>query len=73
MAEAHGKLTGRPGVAVVTRGPGRLPRRDRVHVAQQDSTPLVLLVGQIPVSGDRPRELPGGGLPPLLLAHREMG
>ena len=49
MAEAHGKLTGRPGVAVVTRGPGACHAAIGVHVAQQDSTPLVLLVGQIPV------------------------
>jgi acetolactate synthase-1/2/3 large subunit len=50
MAEAHGKLTGRPGVAVVTRGPGACHAAIGVHVAQQDSTPLVLLVGQIPMS-----------------------
>ncbi|MGG5808209.1 thiamine pyrophosphate-dependent enzyme [Falsiroseomonas sp. CW058] len=50
MAEAQGKLTGRPGVAVVTRGPGACHAAIGVHVAMQDSTPLVLLVGQIPVS-----------------------
>ncbi|HZF75951.1 MAG TPA: thiamine pyrophosphate-dependent enzyme [Acetobacteraceae bacterium] len=50
MAEAHGKLTGRPGVAIVTRGPGACHAAIGVHVAQQDSTPLVLIVGQIPVS-----------------------
>jgi acetolactate synthase-1/2/3 large subunit len=49
MAEAYGKLTGRPGVAIVTRGPGACHAAIGVHVAQQDSTPLVLLVGQIPV------------------------
>jgi len=49
MAEAHGKLTGRPGVAIVTRGPGACHAAIGVHVAFQDSTPLVLLVGQIPV------------------------
>jgi acetolactate synthase-1/2/3 large subunit len=49
MAEAHGKLTGRPGVAIVTRGPGACHAAIGVHVAQQDSTPLILLVGQIPV------------------------
>lgn len=49
MAEAHGKLTGRPGVAIVTRGPGACHAAIGVHVAMQDSTPLVLLVGQIPV------------------------
>lgn len=49
MAEAYGKLTGRPGVAIVTRGPGACHAAIGVHVAFQDSTPLVLLVGQIPV------------------------
>ena len=48
MAEAYGKLTGRPGVAIVTRGPGACHAAIGVHVAFQDSTPLVLLVGQIP-------------------------
>lgn len=48
MAEAHGKLTGRPGVALVTRGPGACHAAIGVHVAYQDSTPLILIVGQIP-------------------------
>ncbi len=48
MAEAHGKLTGRPGVALVTRGPGACHAAIGVHVAMQDSTPMVLIVGQIP-------------------------
>ncbi|MCS6878502.1 MAG: thiamine pyrophosphate-binding protein [Geminicoccaceae bacterium] len=47
MAEAMGKLTGRPGVAFVTRGPGATNAASGVHVAQQDSTPLILFVGQI--------------------------
>lgn len=47
MAEAHGKLTGRPGVVIVTRGPGATNAASGVHVAHQDSTPLVLLVGQV--------------------------
>ncbi len=46
-AEATGKLTGRPGVALVTRGPGASNAISGVHVAQQDSTPLVLLIGQV--------------------------
>ncbi|MXP65846.1 thiamine pyrophosphate-binding protein [Roseomonas sp. M0104] len=50
MAEAHGKLTGRPGVALVTRGPGACHAAIGVHIAMQDSTPLVLIVGQIPFS-----------------------
>ncbi|MDW8315635.1 MAG: thiamine pyrophosphate-binding protein [Rhodovarius sp.] len=48
MAEAHAKLTGRVGVAIVTRGPGACHGSIGVHIAQQDSTPLLLLVGQIP-------------------------
>ncbi len=47
MAEADGKLTGRPGVCFVTRGPGATNASSGVHVAQQDSTPMVLFVGQI--------------------------
>jgi acetolactate synthase-1/2/3 large subunit len=47
MAEAHGKLTGRPGIAFVTRGPGATNASSGVHVAQQDSTPMLLLIGQI--------------------------
>ena len=47
MAEAHGKLTGRPGVCFVTRGPGATNAAAGVHIAMQDSTPMVLFVGQI--------------------------
>src|SRR5215510_1622251 len=47
MAEAYGKLTGRPGIALVTRGPGACHAAIGVHTAAQDSTPMVLLVGQI--------------------------
>ncbi|HEX7836371.1 MAG TPA: thiamine pyrophosphate-binding protein, partial [Kofleriaceae bacterium] len=47
MAEAYGKLTGRPGVAMVTRGPGACHAAIGVHTAAQDSTPMVLLVGQV--------------------------
>ncbi len=47
MAEAHGKLTGRPGVCFVTRGPGATNASPGIHIAQQDSTPLILFVGQI--------------------------
>lgn len=48
MAEAAGKLSGRPGVALVTRGPGAANAAIAVHVARQDSTPMLLLVGQVP-------------------------
>ncbi|MBS7542121.1 thiamine pyrophosphate-binding protein [Ancylobacter oerskovii] len=47
MAEAAGKLTGRPGICFVTRGPGATNASAGVHVAQQDSTPMLLFVGQI--------------------------
>lgn len=47
MAEAHGKLTGRPGICFVTRGPGATNASAGVHVARQDSTPMILFVGQI--------------------------
>ncbi|MEX3898858.1 thiamine pyrophosphate-binding protein [Paraburkholderia sp. BR10954] len=46
MAEAVGKLTGRPGVALVTRGPGATHASIGVHTAFQDSTPMILLIGQ---------------------------
>ena len=48
MADAYGKLTGRPGIALVTRGPGATNASIGIHTASQDSTPLVLLVGQVP-------------------------
>lgn len=47
MAEADGKLTGRPGIAFVTRGPGATNAASGIHIAQQDSTPMILFVGQI--------------------------
>jgi acetolactate synthase-1/2/3 large subunit len=50
MAEAHGKLTNRPGVLFVTRGPGATNASAGIHVAMQDSTPMVVFVGQIDTS-----------------------
>jgi len=47
MAEAHGKLTGRPGICMVTRGPGATNASIGVQTAFQDSTPLIVLVGQV--------------------------
>lgn len=47
MAEAYGKMTGQPGVCFVTRGPGATNASAGIHIAQQDSTPMVLFVGQI--------------------------
>ena len=46
-AESHGKLTGRPGVCFVTRGPGATNASAGVHVAFQDSTPMILFIGQV--------------------------
>jgi len=47
MAEAYGKLTGKPGVLLVTRGPGACNASIGIHTAFQDSTPMVILVGQV--------------------------
>jgi acetolactate synthase-1/2/3 large subunit len=47
MAEAYGKLTGRPGIALVTRGPGASNAAIGIHTAAQDSTPMLVLVGQV--------------------------
>src|SRR6184192_456425 len=47
MAETYGKLTGKPGVLLVTRGPGACNASIGVHTAFQDSTPMVVLVGQV--------------------------
>ena len=55
MADAYGKLTGRPGVCFVTRAPGATHASVGVHAAYQDSTPLILFVGQVP-RGHRGRE-----------------
>ena len=55
MADAHGRLMGRPGVCFVTRGPGATNASIGVHTAFQDSTPMVLLVGDV-ASDTRDRE-----------------
>ncbi len=47
MADAYGKLTGRPGICFVTRGPGASNACIGVHTAFQDSTPMILFVGQV--------------------------
>ncbi len=47
MAEAEGKLTGRPGICMVTRGPGATHASIGVHTAFQDSTPMILFIGQV--------------------------
>lgn len=47
MAEAYGKMTGRPGICFVTRGPGATNASIGVHTAHQDSTPMILFIGQV--------------------------
>jgi acetolactate synthase-1/2/3 large subunit len=47
-AEAYGKLTGRPGICIVTRGPGATQAAVGIHTAKQDSTPMLLLAGHVP-------------------------
>ena len=47
MADAYGKLTGRPGICMVTRGPGATNASAGVHIACQDSTPMILFIGQV--------------------------
>jgi acetolactate synthase-1/2/3 large subunit len=47
MADAAGKLTGLPGICMVTRGPGAMNAAHGIHIARQDSTPMVLFIGQI--------------------------
>ncbi len=47
MAEAYGKATGRPGICFVTRGPGAMNASPGIHIAQQDSTPVIMFVGQV--------------------------
>ncbi len=47
MADAYGKLTGEPGICMVTRGPGATNASAGLHIASQDSTPMILLIGQV--------------------------
>ncbi|WP_246792097.1 thiamine pyrophosphate-binding protein [Burkholderia perseverans] len=47
MADAYGKLTGRPGICFVTRGPGATHASNGVHTAREDSTPMILFIGQV--------------------------
>ncbi|MGH7246485.1 MAG: thiamine pyrophosphate-binding protein, partial [Pseudomonadota bacterium] len=47
MAEAVGKTTGRPGICFVTRGPGATNASAGIHIARQDSSPLIMFVGQV--------------------------
>jgi len=47
MAEAVGKVTGRPGICFVTRGPGATNASAGIHIAHQDSSPMIVFVGQV--------------------------
>jgi acetolactate synthase-1/2/3 large subunit len=47
MAEAYGKLTGKPGICFVTRGPGASHASVGLHTAREDSTPMILFIGQV--------------------------
>src|SRR5437016_7240471 len=47
MADAVGKATGRPGICFVTRGPGATNASAGIHIARQDSTPMIMFVGQV--------------------------
>ncbi|MFX8429704.1 thiamine pyrophosphate-binding protein, partial [Acinetobacter baumannii] len=47
MADAYGKLTGKPGICMVTRGPGATHAANGLHTAFQDSTPMILFIGQV--------------------------
>lgn len=55
MADAYGKATGRPGICIVTRGPGAANAAAGLHIAQQDSTPMIMFVGQVE-RGQRDRD-----------------
>jgi acetolactate synthase I/II/III large subunit len=48
MAEAYGKVTGKPGICLVTRGPGATNASIGIHTAYQDSTPMIVFIGQVP-------------------------
>ena len=73
MAEACGKATGRPGVCFVTRGPGATNAAAGLHIARQDSTPLILFVGPDRARDARARSLPGARLPRGVRIDRQMG
>ena len=47
MADAYGRLTGRPGICFVTRGPGATNASSGLHIARQDSAPMILFIGQV--------------------------
>jgi acetolactate synthase-1/2/3 large subunit len=72
MAEAWGKQTGRPGICFVTRGPGATNASGGIHIAQQDSTPMILFVGQVERE-HRGRDAFRNGLSRLFRTARQVG
>ncbi len=62
MALAEGRLTGRPGICFVTRGPGATNAAHGLHIAEHDSAPMILFIGQVERAMIGPRRLPGDGL-----------
>mgnify|MGYP003693655847 CR=1 FL=1 len=73
MAEAWGKITGEPGICFVTRGPGAANAMSGLHVAQQDSTPMVTFVGMPAARARGPRGVPGDRDQAAVLLVREVG
>ncbi len=55
MADCHGRLTGKPGICFVTRGPGATNASAGIHIAMQDSSPMIMFIGQV-ARGNRDRE-----------------
>ena len=73
MAEAFGKLTGTPGLAFVTRGPGATNAAIGIHTAMQDSTPMIVFVGPGRRRHGRPRGVPGNRLSTHVRQCRQVG
>ncbi len=73
MADAYAKLTGQPGVAFVTRGPGASNAAIGIHTAFQDSTPVILFIGQVGNDFVGARGLPGSRLPAHVRADDQVG
>ena len=73
MAEAVGKATGRPGVCFVTRGPGATNASPGIHIARQDSTPVVMFVGQVAREAREREGVSGARLSRRVRLDDEMG
>ena len=70
MALTEGRLTGRPGICFVTRGPGATNAAHGLHIAEHDSAPMILFIGQVERAMMGARRLPGDGLSrPVRLDH----